>query len=581
MKSEELLEDHGYRFSFHNAVLRQLEGQARRATYSKHPEVWAHDVLGITMWSKQVEVSQSVVNEHNTMVAAGHGVGKSLLGAVLVLWWIDTNPLGEAIALTTAPSTHQVRNILWREIQKLHSENGRLYQEYLRAKKVGESTEGLPDHKLPGYVTSSATWRSDDGVMLAYGRTAPRGREGDAMQGVHGRVLALVDEAVGVSEDMIQTMGNNTSTEDDRQVLFANPTNPLSYMGIVWHDPIKSQAWNRITISVLDSPKFTDEHKTLPPETLENLTDESYVEQKKLEYGEDSANYISRVLGKWATESGMILFPDEVIAVGYETMVIPDPDDKIVVGFDVSRSEKGDFSYLYTAQEGWVHETGRYKETDEGLEWVEYDKPRKTDRRGLKIRYLDRWRGLPFFPIHSADGKRASDMAANERVHAHMTALGASELRYDSDGMGMLMGDAMLDVFQNRYTLIPVHGNGASPSRNTWYNIRAYGFSELANRMRRGEIDIDADTDESPLGKQLGSIEYKFAKGYAESILIASKDDLRSKGIKSPDAADAVNYAALKFDDSLFGGGLNQGDTYVPDMEVLAGRDIFASNSFW
>lgn len=547
--SNKFLSDPSYAYTFKSGILHQLELQNRRRLYAKRPDIWAHDVLGITLWSRQREIATSLVDNHNTMVAAGHGVGKSLLAAVMVLWWIDTHPIGEAIALTTAPSTHQVRQILWRNIQKLHSDNKRRHAEYKQAIKDGEPTDGLPDHALPGYVTSSATWRSDDGIMLAYGRTAPRGREGDAMQGVHGSVLAIVDEAVGVSEDMIQTMGNNTSTSADRQLLIANPTNPASYMGTVWHDPIKSQAWNRITVSVFDSPKFTEEWKELPEDTLKDLTDESYVKQKLLEYGEGSANYISRVQGRWATESGMILFPDEVLQVGLDTTVIPDEGAPIRVGFDVSRSEKGDFSYLYTAQEGWVYQTHVWKPGPDGLyDYQELDAPKKTDKRGIRLRYLDRWRGLPFFPIHNSSGQRTSDEAANERVHAHMTELGAVQLRYDSDGMGHIMGDAMLDVMDGSYDLIPIKGNGASSNRDTWYNLRAEAYSNLAQRMRMGEVDIEADTDQHPLVKQLGGIEYTFASGYSESILIESKKSMASRGIKSPDAADAAWYAFVEID---------------------------------
>ena len=70
-----------YSFTFRNEVFEQLEVQARRSVYSKRPDVWARDVLGVTLWSKQVEVVLSVVEHKNTMVADGHGVGKSFLTA--------------------------------------------------------------------------------------------------------------------------------------------------------------------------------------------------------------------------------------------------------------------------------------------------------------------------------------------------------------------------------------------------------------------------------------------------------------------------------------------------------------------
>lgn len=568
----------GYKFSFKNELLAQLEMQARRRLYSKRPDIWAYDILGVTLWSKQIEVSLSIVENHNTMVAAGHGVGKSYLTAVLACWWIDTHPIGEARVLSTAPTTAQVRGIVWREIQLLHRKSAERYREYLAAKKAGESTQGLPDHPLPGYVTSGATWRNFDGLELGSGRTPPKGREGDAFQGIHGGVFAIADEAVGVSEDMIQTLSNNTTANDDRILMIANPTNPLSYMGQVWNDPKKAQKWKRITISVLESPHFTDEGKDLPDSVMKYMTDHQYVEDKKLEYGEDSANYISRVLGRWAMDSGMILFPDDVLEIGKATTVIPDETDPVHVGFDVARSEKGDYSYLYTAQEGWVYRTGEWREGDDGYNWYELEKPIRTERRGVKIRYLDRWRGLPFFPIYNDRGERTTEMGANERVHAHMMELGATELRIDADGMGALMFDAMLLVNpdQRYYTMIRMIGGDPSPDRNAWYNARAYMYSEFANKMRRGEIDLEADAEDHPLIRQLGALEYKFASGYAESILILSKKEMRDKGIKSPDAADAANYALawMELSDQM-----PVGTIFENDMDLYLNEPLYSDSS--
>ena len=584
MQSSDVLADVGFKFSFDQEVLHQLEMQNRRRLYAERPEIWAHDVLGVVLWSKQVDVCHSIVKHKNTMVAAGHGVGKSFLTAVLICWWIDVHPIGEARVLTTAPTTAQVRGIVWREVQLLHRRSRERHEEYLEALKNGESTDGLPDHALPGSGTSGATWKSDDGLELGMGRTPPRGREGDAFQGIHGGVLAIADEAVGVSSDMIDTLRNNTTADDDRILMIANPTNPTSEMGQIWNDPVKSTAWNRITISVLESPHFTDEGKGLPDAVMKYLTNKQYVEDKKVEYGEDSANYQARVLGKWALDTGFILFPDDVIAAGLETTVIPDEDDEVHVGFDVARSEKGDWSYLYTAQEGWVHETHEWRVDPESPtgepNWMELEKPRKTNRRGIKIRYLDRWRGLPFFPIHNAEGKRTVSVAANERVHTHMVELGATQLRIDADGMGTIMHDAMYDVYGGEYHIARMKGGDPSPDRNAWYNQRAWWYTTFADKMKRGSIDIEADAPDHPLCQQLGGIEYKFAAGLAESILIMSKKEMRDKGLKSPDAADTAIYASAELDlESLT--GLQPGDGVTLDLDMYTSAGIYGSNSFW
>lgn len=579
-----------YSFSLDHEIFRQLEMQQRRALYKKRPDLWAKDILGYTMWSRQVDVALSVASNHATMVAAGHSLGKSSETAVLICWWIDVHPIGEARVLTTAPTTAQVRGIVWREVQKMHKVSRDRYQEYLDAKKAGESTEGLPDHCLPGYITSSATWRNFDGLELGSGRTPPRGREGDAFQGIHGGVLAIADEAVGVSAEMIGTLRNNTTAEDDRMLMIANPTNPLSEMGQIWNDPKRASAWERISISVLESPNMTEEGKSLPKEVTKYLAGPKYVEDMKLAYGEDSANYISRVLGRWALDSGQIVFPEDVLEVGLATTVIPDPDDPIHVGFDVARSPKGDWSYLYTAQEGWVYQTHEWMkdpedETGESYNEVELEVPRKTERRGIKLRYLDRWRGLEFFPLYNEAGNRKTSQAANERANMHMKSLEATELRVDADGMGAQMVDAMFmeNIPQpHGYTIIRMRGNDPSPDRNGWYNQRAYQYMEMARKMRMGEVDIEKDDGiDRRLISELGGIEYKFAAGLAESILILSKRDMRDQGKKSPDEADAALYAIAAVDLGHLEPEL--GD-YVIDMDQFAhgagGADAFFNNSW-
>lgn len=572
-----------------DGVLGVIQRETRRKLHAIRPEVWARDVLGVILWSKQIEVCHSIVEHKNTMVAAGHGVGKSFLTAVLACWWIDTHEVEDATVLSTAPSTSQVRNIIWRTIQKMHLLSRKRHEEYKIALKKGRSTAGLPDHALPGRVTSSATWKSDTGVPIGFGRTPPRGREGDTFQGIHGNVFAIADEAVGCSEAMIDTLANNTSNESDRRLLIANPTNPQSYMGLVWHDPIKSKAWNKITISVLDSPKFTNEHESLPPEAIKDLVDQTYVDDKKLEYGEESANYKARVLGMWATESGMIVFPQEVIDMALETTVIPDEGDPVYFGFDVARSEKGDFSYVFEAQEGWIYQTHDWlPDEDAGFNMVKLPKPIKTDRRGLRVRYVDSWRGLPFFHLYNTAGQRTSEDAANVRVHSLAQERGVVQVRIDSDGMGSQMVDAMYmpEVVSDDYDIIEMSSNDPSPNKNAWYNNRAFQFMNLARRMRLGEIDLIKDGEHEEhhrkLIEQLIAIEYKFAQGYAESILIESKKSMRDRGVKSPDAADAVWYATADIShlmtDALPVGTRVEAD--LDDYELIGSNSGFFAMDF-
>jgi hypothetical protein len=74
-------------------------------------------------------------------------------------------------------------------------------------------------------------------------------------------------------------------------------------------------------------------------------------------------------------------------------------------------------------------------------------------------------------------------------------------------------------------------GTGRQPSgRHDW---------KLSERFEQGEIDIDPDDDK--LAAQLGSL--KWGIDSRRRINIESKDDMRKRGVLSPDRADAMAIA--------------------------------------
>ncbi len=85
--------------------------------YAKDPVGWARDVLGIHLWSRQQQIAESVRDHPRTAVRSGHGVGKTLVAAVIVLWFLDTHRSSRVI--TTATKWSQVEKLLWHEISQL------------------------------------------------------------------------------------------------------------------------------------------------------------------------------------------------------------------------------------------------------------------------------------------------------------------------------------------------------------------------------------------------------------------------------------------------------------------------------
>src|SRR5690606_775982 len=234
--------------------------------------------------------------------------------------------------------------------------------------------DGKVDHPLPGYITSDAHWRLPDGIELGYGAKPPEGASGedgsDSMSGIHARyVLAVGDEAVGLSKGLIGDLANITSNATSRRVLICNPPNPLAYVASFFMRELSG--WARHTISVFDSPNFHgrgvcnaetcenwDAHQAMEPyegfpaEIRETLVDQSYVDDIIEEHGKGSPTYQSRVLGEFAWDMGFTLIRPEDVSRGFDTEIVPSTKTKAVLGVDVSRSKSGDKNTVYKWHDG-------------------------------------------------------------------------------------------------------------------------------------------------------------------------------------------------------------------------------------
>lgn len=529
-----------------------LENERRKSRYANDPVLWARDMLGVELWWKQQEVAYAIArgDKKSVAVKAGHGVGKSFLSAVLSVWWIDTHPLGTAFVATTAPSAAQVHAILWQEIRRLWTVSQKRHKEYREKMARGMDTGNLPDHAVPGYIRGDDSWVTDQGgVLLGQGRKPPD-HASDAFQGIHRQyVLAIGDEAVGLSEGMIDSLSNITTNDTSRRLLIANPTNPNSRLGYIFSGNINPQtgetygaAWSLHSISVLDSPNFhgggkcechTDEPlgMGMSKEALESLSGPSYVEEKRLEYGEDSPRFKSRVLGEFAFDEGNALFDELTLAHGMDAQVFVDPfDTHVALGVDVAYSATGDSTFVYKAETGFAYTLDSETSTPTTV----------SDVPALRLRRVDEFRGLPFRDRIERDG--SVTVGQSTLIHQHALELGAKEIRVDASGLGIGLVEALVELSEHhtKYAVISILGGNPSPDSKKWQNVRAFQMQSMQKRMESGLIDIDRE--DGLLVEQLGDIMYELVEPH-DSVKIESKRSMRKRGVKSPDAADASWYA--------------------------------------
>jgi hypothetical protein len=550
-------------------VLGQLQKQNRRKLYFSNPVLWALDHLGVTLWEAQADAAMAVVNNKNVVVKAGHEVGKSFLAGVLICWWIDTrwDLPGGCFVVSTAPSNKQINAIVWREVRRFHKVSSERFMEYERRVKLSMPLGDyeMNDHKLPGAIVGEAPvkWKLPDGTELGYGSKPPDTKD-DTMSGVHARyVLAIGDEAVGLSEGLIQDLQNITSNATSRRFLICNPTNPLSYVGQIFKE--NTGTWKLQTISVLDSPQFHgndgpiltehgkrcdatcprwDKHKDMPPglgmalEDLEALVDQTYVDDMLRDYGEKHPTYISRVTGEFAWDAGPTLIKPEEMAVALDTEV-DYGESRPVLGVDVSRSDKGDVNSVYACWRGKV---------------------KGTDIDGERVRYVESW--------NDADAMRTA-----QRIHEVAMRKGAWLVYIDGSGLGGPIADRVREIAQGRYHVWDaIGGKTEMPEleKDRFYNCRAKWYSDLRHKIAGGYFDIDADDDK--LQEELLGIETKFPRQGVQKLLIESKEDMRKRGVKSPDHADACMYSQIDYEyyNPL---AMKPGDKYSVEEEYGIGQE--------
>lgn len=247
--------------------------------YANDPAGWISDILGEHLWSKQIEIADSVSDHRYTAVHACHDVGKSWLVARLAAHWIATHPPGTAFVVSTAPTFTQVRAILWREIGRAH--------------RAGN---------LPGRLNQTE-WHLD-GELVGMGRK-PADYDPSAFQGIHARyVLVVIDEACGIPEDIWNAADALVTNEDCRIVAIGNPDDPVSHFAKVCKP---GSGWNVIHVDGLDSPNFTDE--PVPDDLRPMLLSPVWVQERLDRWGEDSALYISKVRGRFPEDATDTVIP--------------------------------------------------------------------------------------------------------------------------------------------------------------------------------------------------------------------------------------------------------------------------------
>ena len=439
-----------------------------RAAWAADPVRLTSQKLGASPWAKQVEILEAVRDHTRVAVRSCNGSGKTYIAAHVVLWWLMCHP--DAIVITTAPTGHQVRNILWREIRRAHHQNADLVGGTL----LRTSLELGDKHFAQGLSTDTP----------------------ERFQGFHeGHILFVVDEASGVREGIFEAIEGSMTSADAKVLLIGNPTSLRGTFYEAFHK--RRGLWKTIHISAFDTPNLVQDEIVMP-----SLITPNWVNDAEQNWGTESYLYQVRVMGEFPTESEDTLIPLKMVEFAANREALDGSDDVAVqVGVDVARFGS--------------------------------DRTAICVRRGGQIISLESFR-------------RQDTMDTTGRVAKMAREFSPSAIRVDEIGIGAGVVDRLKELEIPNVEGVNVARKASKPEQ--FANLRAELFDGLRERFIADRIRIPNDSE---LISQLASIRYSFTS--SGQMRIEGKDELRSRGEKSPDLADAVMLAFAKSADRGFG----------------------------
>lgn len=318
---------------------------------------------------------------------------------------------------------------------------------------------------------------------------ASREEQAETLAGFHGdHLLIIVDEASGVPDPVYIPLEGAMTQEDNYVLLIGNPTKAQGYFHETQFSPTLGKNWNSLH---WDSRLSTNVSKDM----IQYFTDK---------YGVDSNVFRIRVAGDPPRddENSFISLSDAIKCIGNELEV--DPTWPLYLSVDVARYGE-DASIILPRRGNLI------------MPW--------TTRNGVDTMTLART-CVEEYKQHNADGIGIDGIGIGGGV--------VDWLQVDPRGLGT---DVVYEV--NSYDASSDNKKWHRQRDELWSRVKdkvvgtKYSFPDVTVKV--GSIDINIGHE---LANELSTPTYKFDASGA--IQLESKIDMKKRGHKSPNIADAL-----------------------------------------
>lgn len=455
--------------------------------YQRDPIAFFREVLGVEPWSRQRQIVEAVRDYPRVAVCSGHKVSKSHTAAGLALWFYCSFP--DARAILSSTTARQVDQILWRELRMMRARSGRCVACRKEDPEGRRITRPCPHSTLiegeQGELARTGLKSTDFREIVGF--TA---REAEAVAGISGRnLLYIIDEASGVPDEIFEAIEGNRAG-GARVLLLSNGTRNEGE----FYEAFESKAdyYHTIRVSSEETPNVIAGREIIP-----GLATREWVEEKKLEWGVDSALYRIRVKGEHAKfEEGRIFSVHAITEAERRWSETPEAG-RLFIGVDpAGATGTGDESAF-------------------------------SARRGFRQLWLRALRGL------------------NEEQHVVMLLKFLVETKLpretpvvviDRDGpigarLNILLRE-YLEQNPDAFELVSVRASDAS-NRDGYDRMRDALIANLEIWLREGAI-----VEDIKLEKELHALEWK--PNVNNKLKVTPKEVLRKQLGRSPDRLDAL-----------------------------------------
>ncbi len=471
--------------------------------YADEPVYFVEDIIRAKPDLNQRDILLSLRDNPMTSVRSGHGIGKSAVEAWSVIWFMVTRPFPKIPC--TAPTEHQLMDVLWAEISKWMRGNPALREELVWTKE-----------KL--YM------KGHQEEWFAVPRTATNP---EALQGFHAEhILYIIDEASGVPDKVFEPVLGAMTGEDARLLMMGNPTR---LTGFFYDSHHKARGeYNAMHIDGRSSAHVS----------------RVFVDKIIKMFGEDSDVFRVRVAGQFPRST-----PDSLIAMEWcegAAKACPPASahgERLDIGIDVARYGD-DNSVLYPLMDkarSMPYELYRHNRTTEIAGYaVRMIKHYAVEERVNTIRVKVDCDGLG---VGVYDNLYDIAPQIIDEVYQERLGRARKDSGYTACWSGVEGGTGEAGIPQLDLGILECHFGGAGGKADEddpveYSNSSGLMWGRVRQYLKDGRLQLP---DDDTLFVQLSNRRYRVNKD--GKLELERKEDMKKRGLSSPDIADALAMA--------------------------------------